>query len=82
LLADPVRAAQRRLIGADITYRHVKLTGDLLNQGGLADLPRTGDNLHEPPRFDEPLGEHGALGTPVRGLLFTHDVEYFYSTSR
>jgi hypothetical protein len=70
LLADPVRAAQRRLVGADVTHRHVKLTGFLLNQGGLADLARTGDNLQEPPRFDEPLGEDGGVGAPERGLLF------------
>jgi len=38
-----------------------------------------GDDLQEPARRGEPLGEGCGLEALVVGLLFTHNVEYFYS---
>ena len=55
---------------------HAQLRGDLLDQGRLAHLARTG---HEPARLDEPLGEDGALRALEFGLIFTRHIEYLYS---
>ena len=46
---------------------HAQLRGDLLDQGRLAHLARTG---HEPARLDEPLGEDGALRALEFDLIF------------
>jgi hypothetical protein len=45
-------------------------------------LARTRHDLDEPARLGKPLGEDWALRALEVGLLFTHDVEYFYSASR
>jgi hypothetical protein len=44
-------------------------------------LARTRHDLDEPARLGKPLGEDGGLGALEVGLIFTHDVEYFYSVS-
>jgi len=82
LLADPVCAAECRLIGADVANRDAMRAGDLLNERGFSNLTGAGDDLQKPARLGEPRSEHGALRAPVVGLPFTHDIEYFYSTPR
>jgi hypothetical protein len=52
----------------------------LLDQSGLTYLTGTRNDVQEPARLSEPLGKDAGLGAPEVSLLFTHDVEYFYST--
>jgi hypothetical protein len=61
LLADPVGAAQRWLVGTDVADGNAEFTGDLLNESRLSNLTGTCDDLQESARLREPLGEHGAL---------------------
>lgn len=79
LLTDPVRATQRRLVGADVAHRQAQLIGDLLDKRRLADLARTGHHLQEPARLGEPLGKDGSLGALEGSLFRAHGIEYFYS---
>ena len=81
LLTNPVGAAQRRLVCADVAHGDTEFTGDLLDESRLSNLARACDDLHEPPRLDEPLGENGTLRALEVSLSFTHYIEYFYSAS-
>jgi hypothetical protein len=47
----------------------------------LADLSRASDDLQEAARLRQPADQLGGLRPDERGSRFTHDAEYFYSTS-
>ena len=51
LLRDPLRATQGRLVGACKAIEQTGLLGDLCDQGGLAHLPRPGDDLEKTARL-------------------------------
>ena len=70
LLRDPFRAAQGRLVGAGEAMGQAGPLGDLRDQGGLAHLPRPGDDLEEPARLPQTVEQDGGLGPRV--VLITH----------
>jgi len=75
LLADPVSAAERRLVGTGVADRQAQLIGDLPDQRRLADLAWTGHDVQKSARLGQPLGQHGGLGASELALLFAHFIE-------
>jgi hypothetical protein len=62
LRLDPLRSAERGLVGAGKDVRNSGLRNDLGHQRRLPDLPRSTDHLDEPPRFAEATYQLGGLG--------------------
>ena len=77
LRRDPLRAAERRLVGAHETDGEREIPDRLGDERRLAHLPRPGDHLDEPPGLGESLGQLGRLRTAVWkcGILTTHHIE-------
>ena len=75
LLFNPLRAAQRRLVGAGVAVWEAGCTDDLLYQRCLAHLARAHDSLKESAGFFEPAGEDGSLGTNEDYDPFAHYYE-------
>ena len=78
LLLDPDGVAQRRLVGAGVVRRERGQFRRLSDQRGLSDLSRSGDDLEKAAGFLESRDEVFDL-RPLKGCLFTHLTEYFYS---
>jgi hypothetical protein len=62
LLRDPLGPAQGRFVGADEADRDPHRPGDLLHEGGLADLPRPRHDVDEPPRLGQPPCQLDRIG--------------------
>jgi len=83
LRGQPGPIAQRRFVGGDEDAGAVELSQDLLHEGGLADLARSGHHVQKAPRLGQSGGQHCSVLTLKGGArCFTHCGEYFYSVRR